>query len=157
MAPLLQNVLELHGVPSLTLNGKMSVEQRNKHVRDFYNDAHPARVLIFSRVGSAGLNLAICKTSLYSLINRGPLKTYSRPGAGPIDNHRRKTVKVIHLLASDSADLLMSNVAQGKRDMFHAFVNKKLAKELAGTLSGFSFPTSMTMISADRRNRGDYD
>ncbi|KAF8054476.1 P-loop containing nucleoside triphosphate hydrolase protein [Lyophyllum atratum] len=127
MAPLLQNVLELHGVPSLTLNGKMSVEQRNKHVRDFYNDAHPARVLIFSSVGSAGLNLAIADVVIFfdqPWSAQDIQQTRGRAHRQP----QKKTVKVIHLLASDSADLLMSNVAQGKRDMFHAFVNKKLAK-----------------------------
>jgi TATA-binding protein-associated factor len=37
-------------------------------------------------------------------------------------------VKVIHLLASDSSDILMSNMARGKEDMFEAFVNKELGK-----------------------------
>jgi TATA-binding protein-associated factor len=39
---------------------------------------------------------------------------------------QKKVVKVIHLLASDSADLLMNDVARSKRDMFDAFVNKEL-------------------------------
>ncbi|KAF8054482.1 P-loop containing nucleoside triphosphate hydrolase protein [Lyophyllum atratum] len=136
MAPLLQNVLELHGVPSLTLNGKMSVEQRNKHVRDFYNDAHPARVLIFSSVGSAGLNLAIADVVIFFDFlssktpgsNRGPLKTYSRPGAGPSTTTEEKQSRSFTCWQVTRRILLMSNVAQGKRDMFHAFVNKKLAK-----------------------------
>lgn len=41
-----------------------------------------------------------------------------------------KNVKVIHLLASDSADLLMNDVARAKRDMFDAFVNKELGQGL---------------------------
>lgn len=39
-----------------------------------------------------------------------------------------KVVKVIHILASDSSDPLMYEVARGKRNMFDAFVNKELGE-----------------------------
>jgi SNF2 family DNA or RNA helicase len=39
---------------------------------------------------------------------------------------QKKTVKAIHLLASDSSDLLMNDMALRKQDMFDAFVNKEL-------------------------------
>jgi TATA-binding protein-associated factor len=39
---------------------------------------------------------------------------------------QQKTVKAIHLLAGDSSDLLMNDMALRKRDMFDAFVNKEL-------------------------------
>jgi hypothetical protein len=35
-------------------------------------------------------------------------------------------VKAIHLLAEDSSDLLMNDMALRKQDMFDAFVNKEL-------------------------------
>ena len=41
---------------------------------------------------------------------------------------QKHTVKAIHLLASDSSDLLMNDMAMGKRVMFDAFVNKKLGQ-----------------------------
>ncbi|KAF8074473.1 P-loop containing nucleoside triphosphate hydrolase protein [Lyophyllum atratum] len=125
MAPLLQNVLRLHGIESLALNGKTSIENRNKHVRNLYDDKHPARVLIFSSVGSAGLNLAIADVLIFfdqPWSAQDERQTRGRAHRQP----QKKTVKVIHLLASDSADLLMNDVARGKRDMFDAFVNKEL-------------------------------
>ena len=35
-------------------------------------------------------------------------------------------MKAIHLLAGDSSDLLMNDMALRKQDMFDAFVNKEL-------------------------------
>lgn len=46
---------------------------------------------------------------------------------------QKKVVKAIHLLASESSDLLLHDIAHQKREMFDAFVNKKLgngAKDL---------------------------
>lgn len=37
----------------------MTFDKRDKQIRDLHDDNHPARVLIFSSVGSAGLNLAV--------------------------------------------------------------------------------------------------
>jgi TATA-binding protein-associated factor len=39
---------------------------------------------------------------------------------------QKNTVKAIHLLAGDSSDLLMNDMALRKQDMFNAFVNKEL-------------------------------
>jgi SNF2 family DNA or RNA helicase len=41
---------------------------------------------------------------------------------------QKKIVKVFHLLAGDSSDILMNAMARGKRDMFDAFVNKELGR-----------------------------
>jgi len=49
----------LYGVPSLSINGKISFAERNKRVVAFHSDDQPSRVLIFSSIGSTGLNLAI--------------------------------------------------------------------------------------------------
>ncbi|KAJ3564613.1 hypothetical protein NP233_g8186 [Leucocoprinus birnbaumii] len=59
MAPLLQNVLSLYRLDSLVINGKHTFKQRDQTIKKFYDDKHPARILVFSSVGSAGLNLAI--------------------------------------------------------------------------------------------------
>ncbi|KAF9443968.1 hypothetical protein P691DRAFT_808051 [Macrolepiota fuliginosa MF-IS2] len=135
MAPLLQNVLRLYGVESLAINGKISFDERDRRVGAFRNNANPARVLIFSSVGSAGLNLSIADVVIF----------FDQPWSAQDERqirgraHRQpqeKTVKVIHLLASDSADLLMKDVARGKSDMFNAFVNKELGEELRTLLQG---------------------
>ncbi|KAF9441652.1 hypothetical protein P691DRAFT_683240 [Macrolepiota fuliginosa MF-IS2] len=127
MAPLLQNVLSLYGIPSLAINGKISFSQRDKRIKELYGDSNPARVLIFSSVGSAGLNLSIADVVIF----------FDQPWSAQDERqirgraHRqpqKKVVKVIYLLASDSADLLMNHVARGKRNMFDAFVNKDLGE-----------------------------
>lgn len=41
---------------------------------------------------------------------------------------QKQIVKAIHLLAGDSSDLLMNDMAKGKKDMFEAFVNKELGQ-----------------------------
>jgi len=58
-------VLSLYGIPSLAINGNMSFEQRDQRIRDLYDDDNDARVLIFSSVGSAGLNLAIADVVVF--------------------------------------------------------------------------------------------
>ncbi|KAF9444080.1 hypothetical protein P691DRAFT_678274 [Macrolepiota fuliginosa MF-IS2] len=127
MAPLLQNVLQLHGVECLIINGTMSFDQRDRRVKEFYSDKHPARVLVFSSVGCAGLNLAIADVVIF----------FDQPWSAQDERqiigraHRqpqKKPVKVIYLLARDSADVMMNRVAGRKRNMFDAFVNKDLAE-----------------------------
>jgi len=49
----------LYDIPSLSINGKISFAEQDKHVVAFYSDDQPSRVLIFSSIGSTGLNLAI--------------------------------------------------------------------------------------------------
>ncbi|KAG6852776.1 hypothetical protein C0991_009199 [Blastosporella zonata] len=135
MAGLVKNVLEIHGVPCLVINGKIAVTTRDKIVKQFYDDKHPARVLIISSVGAAGLNLSIADVVLF----------FDQPWSAQDERqirgraHRqpqKKEVVVIHLLARDSADLLMHNVARAKQDMFEAFVDKAVAAEMHRNLRG---------------------
>ena len=138
--------MSLYGVPSLAINGKVTFEQRHKKVKEFHED-DKARVLIFSNVGAAGLNLAIADVVIF-FVSDGyhcDLTSLSyknkfmqdQPWSAQDERqiigraHRqpqKKTVKVIYLLANDSADLLMNDVARGKRNMLDAFVNKELAE-----------------------------
>ncbi|KAF8219034.1 P-loop containing nucleoside triphosphate hydrolase protein, partial [Tricholoma matsutake] len=114
----------LYGVQSIAINGKIRIEKRDQLIREFYNPKNPIRVLIFSSIGSAGLNLSLSDMVIF----------FDQPWSAQDERqirgraHRqpqKKIVKVIHLLANDSADLLMNAVARGKRDMFDAFVNKE--------------------------------
>ncbi|KAJ3565622.1 hypothetical protein NP233_g7514 [Leucocoprinus birnbaumii] len=131
LAPLLQNVLSLHGVESLAINGKTSLKDRDLAVKHLYDDNHPAQTLIFSSVGSAGLNLAIADVDQpwssqdeYQIIGRA----HRQP--------QQKEVKVYYLHAMDSADSLIWQMARGKSAMFDAFVNKKRGAELQALLQG---------------------
>jgi len=51
----------LYGVPSLSINGKISFVERDKCVVAFHSDDQPSHILVFSSIGSAGLNLAIAE------------------------------------------------------------------------------------------------
>ncbi|KAJ3563513.1 hypothetical protein NP233_g8897 [Leucocoprinus birnbaumii] len=135
MASLFQNVLGLYGVPSLTINGQMTFQQRDQCIKKFHDPKNEERVLIFSSVGSAGLNLAIADVVIF----------FDQPWSAQDEQqirgraHRqpqKKTVKVIYLLAMESADLLLHGVARGKQDMFNAFMNNQLAEELQTLLQG---------------------
>jgi hypothetical protein len=100
-------VLSLYGVVSLFIDGNMSFEKRNGVVSRFHEPDAP-RVLIFSSVGSAGLNLSlahvviflvrtrhvvISKASFYFPGNRispGVPKMRGRFVVVPIDSPRRR-------------------------------------------------------------------
>jgi superfamily II DNA/RNA helicase len=58
-------VLHLYGIESLAINGEIPFHQRDKRVKDLYDDKHPARVLIFSAVAAVGLNLAIADVVIF--------------------------------------------------------------------------------------------
>ncbi|KAJ3560425.1 hypothetical protein NP233_g10845 [Leucocoprinus birnbaumii] len=125
MAPLLQNVLSLYSIKSLAINGAIPLEERDKRVKQLYDDDNDYRVLIFSSVGTVGLNLAVADTVIF----------FDQPWSAQDEQqiigraHRqpqKRVVKVFYLLANDSADLLMNSMARNKRDMFDAFVNKEL-------------------------------
>ncbi|KAF5344038.1 hypothetical protein D9756_011549 [Leucocoprinus leucothites] len=135
MAPLLRNVLYLYGVKTLAINGKISLEERDKRVKRLYDANDDSRVLIFSSVGSAGLNLAAADIVIFfdqPWSSQDECQIIGRAHRQP----QQKTVKVIYLLANDSADLLMNAMARNKRDMFDAFVNKELREELQTILEG---------------------
>ncbi|KAM6490053.1 P-loop containing nucleoside triphosphate hydrolase protein [Amanita muscaria] len=134
MTLILRNVLSLYNVQTLAIDGKMKFDRRDKIIKQFHQENQP-RVLIFSKVGAAGLNLSIADVVIF----------FDQPWSAQDERqirgraHRQpqnKVVKAIHLLASDSSDLLMNDMARGKRDMFDAFVNKTLGQELRDLLSG---------------------
>jgi SNF2 family DNA or RNA helicase len=56
--------MKLYGVDSLAIDGSMSFEKRDKVVAQFHAEDSP-RVLIFSSVGSAGLNLSIASKVIF--------------------------------------------------------------------------------------------
>ncbi|KAF5345577.1 hypothetical protein D9756_011032 [Leucocoprinus leucothites] len=135
MAPLLRNVLQLYGLKTLSINGKISFEERDKRVKRLYDENDDSRILIFSSVGSAGLNLAVADIVIFfdqPWSSQDECQIIGRAHRQP----QRRIVKVIYLLANDSADLLMNAMARNKRDMFDAFVNKELREELQTILQG---------------------
>jgi hypothetical protein len=58
--------MKLYSVECLSIDGNISFEKRDKIVAKFCNDDNAPRILIFSSIGSAGLNLSIaCKILLF--------------------------------------------------------------------------------------------
>ncbi|KAG6871948.1 hypothetical protein C0995_014639 [Termitomyces sp. Mi166 len=111
----------------LAINGKISVAKRDKIVKTFYDNSQPARVLLLSSVGSAGLNLSCADIVIFfdqPWSSQEEQQIRGRAWRQP----QKKTVTEIHLFAEDSADLVMYQVARGKKDAFNTFVNKETSK-----------------------------
>jgi hypothetical protein len=57
-------VLELHDIPFLWLDGQVPADKRTGIVQQLYKDGNP-RLLIFSRVGGTGVNMAIADIMIH--------------------------------------------------------------------------------------------
>ncbi|KAF8500014.1 P-loop containing nucleoside triphosphate hydrolase protein [Hysterangium stoloniferum] len=134
---LLHNVLELYGIKSLSIDGKDDFDLRDVTVDEFHKPDNP-RILIISSIGGTGLNLTICDVII--LFNQPWSSQETRQIRGQAYRQpQKKVVKVIHLLAGESSDILLNQIALQKEDMFNAFVNKDLGKafaELLGIMTG---------------------
>ncbi|KAF8871323.1 P-loop containing nucleoside triphosphate hydrolase protein [Infundibulicybe gibba] len=129
MTGILCNVLTLYGVESVSINGKMTYAKRRTIITKFHSPCGP-RVFIFSSVGSAGLNLSIADVVIF--FDQPWSAQDERQIRGRAHRQPQKSiVKVVHLLAESSADILMSNMARGKEEMFEAFVNKDLGEGMS--------------------------
>ena len=71
---------------SISINGKTPIPKRDKLIKEFHDDGNPVRVLIFSSVGSAGLNLSVADVVIFfvsTLIQLGISCLYFCKLAGP--------------------------------------------------------------------------
>jgi SNF2 family DNA or RNA helicase len=57
-------VLDLHKIPFLWLDGDVPWEKREQIIRKLYMDGNP-RLLIFSSVGATGVNMAIADIMIH--------------------------------------------------------------------------------------------
>lgn len=57
-------VMEAYGLPFLWLDGQVDQAKRGEIINRFYTDGNP-RILIFSRVASAGVNLAVADVLIH--------------------------------------------------------------------------------------------
>ncbi|KXN82358.1 hypothetical protein AN958_02655, partial [Leucoagaricus sp. SymC.cos] len=65
MIPTLKKVLELYGVWSTIIHGGITFKERTMRIKELKNPNDETRVLIFSSVGSTGLNLAIADIVIF--------------------------------------------------------------------------------------------
>ncbi len=67
-----QSVMMLYGVTPFIINGDMRTKDRDEAVQEFIHTKDPARrVLLFSSVGAAGLNLA-CADTVILFVSKSP-------------------------------------------------------------------------------------
>ncbi|KAJ4463203.1 P-loop containing nucleoside triphosphate hydrolase protein [Lentinula lateritia] len=134
MTSLLVKVLRIYGVECLTIDGNDSFDKRANVVAAFQHEGGP-RVLIFSSVGTVGLNLSVADVVIF----------FDQPWSAQDERqirgraHRQpqsKVVTVIHLLANDSSDIIIYNISRGKEHLFDAFLNRQLVQDLTDSLSG---------------------
>ncbi|RXW12447.1 hypothetical protein EST38_g13407 [Candolleomyces aberdarensis] len=128
------NIFRLYGIEVLSICGRDSFEQRAKVVKKF-NEDPKYRVLIFSKVGSTGLNLT--RASFIIFLDQPWSAQDERQIIGRVWRQlQRRVVTAIHLLASDTADITLSSLAQGKKSMLDAFLTTDTSKALFNTMTG---------------------
>jgi SNF2 family DNA or RNA helicase len=66
-APLIVQLFALYGIKAVAINGSLTYERRARVVESFKEDAK-IQVLIFSKVGSVGLNLTVADVLIF-LVN----------------------------------------------------------------------------------------
>ncbi|KAG1838807.1 P-loop containing nucleoside triphosphate hydrolase protein [Suillus subalutaceus] len=114
-------VLALYGIQTLQIYGKLSMSTRTDIIAEFKNSGRDgARVLIISNVGLTGLNLPcanilIIVDSLWSATDEGQLigRIYRPP--------QQKTVHIYRIVAADTQDVFLNNMAFSKAAILEAF------------------------------------
>ncbi|RXW12649.1 hypothetical protein EST38_g13204 [Candolleomyces aberdarensis] len=128
------NIFQLYNIPVLSICGRDSFEQRAKIVQRF-NEDPKCRVLIFSKVGSTGLNLT--RASFILFLDQPWSAQDVRQISGRVWRQRqRRPVTAIHLLAAETADITLSSLAQGKKNMLDAFLTTDTSKALLSVMTG---------------------
>ncbi|KAH6893874.1 P-loop containing nucleoside triphosphate hydrolase protein [Coprinopsis sp. MPI-PUGE-AT-0042] len=123
---LVKSVFALHGIKGLAISGRTTMEQRSSIVRKFNNDAEH-RVLIFSKVGSTGLNLT--RASYVVLLDQPWSAQDEHQIVGRVWRQKQKRhVQAIHLLAADTADITLAGMALGKKAMLDSFLTTQSSK-----------------------------
>ncbi|KAG2336736.1 P-loop containing nucleoside triphosphate hydrolase protein [Suillus weaverae] len=114
-------VLELHGIMTLQIHGKLSTSARTDIIAKFKNSTQDGpRVLIISNVGLTGLNLPcanilIIVDSLWSATDEGQLigRIYRPP--------QPKIVHIYRIVAADTQDVFLNNISFSKAAILDAF------------------------------------
>ncbi|KAF5331786.1 hypothetical protein D9758_018091 [Tetrapyrgos nigripes] len=126
LTKLLLLVLKLYGVKALSIDGKDDYDVRSATVEKFKKGGEDdPRVLVFSVIGSEGLNLT--EANIVILFDQAwSSQTEAQVIARALRQPQSKPVKAFHLLANDSTDILMTKVAEGKETMAGIFTNTKV-------------------------------
>ncbi|KAG1891850.1 P-loop containing nucleoside triphosphate hydrolase protein [Suillus fuscotomentosus] len=114
-------VLELNGIRTLQIHGKLSISTRTDVIAQFKSSGRDGpRVLLISNVGLTGLNLPcanilIIVDSLWSAADEGQLigRIYRPP--------QPKTVHVYRIVAADTQDVFLNRISFSKAAILDAF------------------------------------
>ncbi|KAG1834958.1 P-loop containing nucleoside triphosphate hydrolase protein [Suillus subalutaceus] len=97
-------VLELNGIPTLQIYGKLSMSTRTDVIAQFKSSGRDGpRVLIISNVGLTGLNLPCANILII------------------VDSLCQKTVHIYRIVAADTQDVFLNNISFSKAVILDAF------------------------------------
>ncbi|KAF8057085.1 P-loop containing nucleoside triphosphate hydrolase protein, partial [Lyophyllum atratum] len=120
LGPLLRNILTLYGIQHKYIDGDTTFKQRDEIVHQFKTDPS-FRVLIVSSVGGTGLNLTVASVIIF--LDQPWSAQDERQIRGRSYRHpQKKVVKCYHILADQTADVILNALARGKHDMLEAFL-----------------------------------
>ncbi|TFK62822.1 hypothetical protein BDN72DRAFT_776663 [Pluteus cervinus] len=123
LGPLLRNVLDLYGIKYLHIEGEMTFEERARVVQQFCDD-DDFRVLIFSSVGTVGLNLARACIIFY-LDQPWSRQDEIQIRGRALRQGQTRPVTCYFLQALDTADVILAGLARGKGSMMDAFLSQE--------------------------------
>ncbi|KIL63772.1 hypothetical protein M378DRAFT_11866 [Amanita muscaria Koide BX008] len=138
--PSIESAMIVNGVKPYVINGSMKVKERDERVQAFVSGNDPdRRVLLFSSVGAAGLNLACADVViLYDMVWSDQAKVQIVGRAHRLGQTR--PVHVYHLLAIGTTDVIISSMAREKDEMLQALLTRTI-KEAPGLNDAFRPPT----------------
>ncbi|KAG2062517.1 hypothetical protein BDR04DRAFT_990074, partial [Suillus decipiens] len=117
------DILDLHGIHALELNGQTPMKKRKEILDKFRSSARPdgARVLILSGVGMVGLNMACA--NIMVVMDTLWSEQDDRQLRGRIYRHpQAKEVHVYRAIALKTADVFLNNISFSKGAMHEAFI-----------------------------------
>ncbi|TFK61411.1 P-loop containing nucleoside triphosphate hydrolase protein [Pluteus cervinus] len=130
MSHTIQSALAVHGIGCFVLNGSTHAKDRDPIIQDFIHNTDPnKRVLLFSSVGSSGLNLAVASiVIIYDQLWSGVATQQVIGRAWRLGQLLQVTVYM--MLALGTTDITMASMATSKDMMLKAFVSKEKDKAL---------------------------
>ncbi|KAI6111419.1 P-loop containing nucleoside triphosphate hydrolase protein [Pisolithus sp. B1] len=143
-------VLKLWKIGSVCIHGKLSFAERSKIINRFRSiDPSGPRVLIFSAVGTVGLNLAVSDTLI--MLDQPWSAQEERQIIGRAWRQpQSKVVYAYSLRAMGTTDVLMSTMARGKAFLLEAFAG---SSNLVNTLKGIAIENDVDhAVETDKQN-----
>ncbi|KAK1233548.1 hypothetical protein PQX77_003294 [Marasmius sp. AFHP31] len=131
---ILRDILDIYGISYVYIDGSQTLEKRNQMIERFKDPDGP-RVMIFSSVGTTGLNLTIANVVIL-LDQIWSAQDWKQIVGRAHRQPQKDEVKFVNIIAEDTADVIINEMARQKQDMFDVFVNTGPGKALEANLNG---------------------